>query len=279
MSTWTQLTEELSACERQITAIRLKAQEKRKIEQDKVALVQKKREEVIAKHEATLKEFTEEHKRQWMGLQEKATQEIEESIEKQKEAKERCAQAEQDAEASEQRGRELERQVKQLHLILERTKEEQHQRTQKAIETADTTVRMKMEETNSQVQQVSRLASDVQDGALDSISTLTREVRTQMRRQEQRSNDRSRFKELYHVVVRGGQDNAPEKKDQVMKAWQEDWLQTNMNFLEDPQVVMEAKRTFASALDRPRSVQRARAAAELQRARGESPGGRRPCTR
>jgi len=87
MSTWTQLTEELTVSERRKTSARLKAEEKALLEEERLKMVEKKRQELIEAHEKAKQEAIDEFEEQMSNLNDKMDQET-------TEARKACAQAE-----------------------------------------------------------------------------------------------------------------------------------------------------------------------------------------
>jgi len=277
MSTWTQLTDELSACERSITSIRLKSEEKLSAEREKVAAVAKKRQEIVDAYNQQLKELLEVCAVSRDGQSEHAQEEIGEIMNQKAKVDGERRQADEEADASEKRCRELERRVKELHGLLDRSKERHEIHLQQVMDAADDTVRFEMQATGQRVEQLSRHASDMQDGAFDCIGTMEKEVKMRKEEADIRSKERSRFRDLYQVVVRGGQgyqEGFQDTKAQTAKIaqdWHGDWLKSAPSFECSPKRTHEVKRLFLESSGRPRSVDRSKLSATRvakERARG-----------
>mmetsp|Transcript_28005 Transcript_28005/g.63395 ORF Transcript_28005/g.63395 Transcript_28005/m.63395 type:complete len:281 (-) Transcript_28005:74-916(-) len=270
MSSWTQICDELSECERQIVAIRLKTEERLEKENDRFAMVEKKRDECIEEHKRNLADAVEECEQQLANVSDKTEQQLNASIEARKQAELRERTALQKAEAAEQQARELEVEMRQLRSILDKTLEEEDQLSQELIRSSDAEVQRNFQETDRTVQDTARFASELQEGVVDAIEVLHKEHQGHIRETELGSSQRSRYVEMYSAAVNHSTQKVSDEdflhhKGELVQGWYDDWVKTTssvggpsplVNRLqldhppEKPMSPLEATR--------PRSVERAR---------------------
>jgi len=281
MSTWTQLCDELSECERQIIAIRLKAEERVHKENERLALVERKRDECITAHRQSIKAAVEDYEQQIANVTGKAEQQTGAVVRAQADAERRTREAAAATEAAEQRTRELEREMLQLRRALDRTLLEEEQRSQEVVCAADMAVKQREEETNRIVQDTARYTSEVQDGAVEQIELMHGEHQGNIRETEERSVQRSRYKELYNAALgHTSRDLSPaefgDAKADLVRGWYDDWVKTTSNTGQRTTLAdglklegMAEQPLSPSDPCRPRSVVRARQRAEELKQRQE----------
>lgn len=278
MSTWAELTEELSQCERKHTAVRLKVEEKLRKEEEKARGLAKKRQDVIKSNEESLANAQVLFERNIHAIQRKADEEIAVALKAQAAAVERKAKAEQAAVVAEERVRELNEQVKVITGLLNKTTSDQASLYEDVRNLADDAVRKKMEDTNMTVRNTSLYASAMQDGALDSITIMQETSRSTLSVAEAKSHERSRFKELYNAFVGRHQQTSDkaftDAKEELLDGWYLGFLQgadQASDELHQPRVLLDqtvgqrslgldvaASGCPSPADERPRSVDRAR---------------------
>lgn len=231
MSTWTQLNDELKECERQITAIRLKSQEKVAKEEERLALVEKKRAECVQAHRRNVADATSERDQQLENVRSKAAQQVRLHSEARDRAQERTRAATERAEAAESRQRELEKELLALRRTLDATLLEEERKAEEMKAHTDMEVSAKMAETDAFVCDIARYASEVQNGIVATVEDMHEEHKVQVKQTEDASRARSRYVQLHNTAVAHATREIPtdqlhRTKAELSEDWQNDWVRT-----------------------------------------------------
>lgn len=299
-SSWTQLTLELSACEKQIGVIRLKADERVQQEKEKVAMVDKKRRDLVDAHEVRVKERLEEYEGQLGSITAMADQEIEALRVAKQAADARIELAERYAAKAAAQAKVLEKQVKQLYALSDQARAEHDRRLEEVRQASDIGVDQKLQEADGIIRGTSLYATEVQGGALAAMTEMQDGTRSKIAEQENESRRRSRYKELYEMArtrnsIEIAEPEFRSAKSALIQEWNNTWAKCASRSVEVPSTpgrprtngssptstptvcgVLEAaaERSVASPWPpaTPRSKERALArAAEDQLKRGKQP--------
>lgn len=278
MGTWTQLTDELSACERAVTAVRLKTEEKLKLEASKAEGLENKRKEFIAKHEQVQKEIIEEHDIGMSRLTQKAAEEIRDSMEAKGKADRRCAVALERARAAEQKARELERKIKKLYAIWDQRDAAHEALCADIVDASDVKARQCFQDTEREVAETAMLANDIQESTIATVEQLGRVHK--IKEPDRESFERSRFKHLLDLVVSHSvQDMTSEEfenaKPKILQEWHADWVGATekvalpLDDLAKVHTAVNQERNLVAKADRPRVMDVAKQRADEQKFRRE----------
>mmetsp|Transcript_52763 Transcript_52763/g.152100 ORF Transcript_52763/g.152100 Transcript_52763/m.152100 type:complete len:297 (+) Transcript_52763:92-982(+) len=271
MFTATALTEQLAACERQIVAIRLKAEEKKLEEEERYKQVCAKREECAASHKEKVDELVSEYGGQLEATVAQAEREIADIHEKRDKALQRSADAQARTAALNAEAKALEREVRSLCGRIDMQEADYERQTLEVQQEADDHVRHLLEDCSSRVLGVSTHAADVQDRTLDSIASLQQEAKSRVISAVDQSRQRSRFENLVvKISQHTSQDLTKEQlvqaKTELLQAWLDDWV-GNMSgqTSETPSYLTEVlTATVSAGWNRTRSVDRQMEAATLR---------------
>jgi len=262
---------EIAEVERQIIAVRLKTEEKVLVEQERLAGVVRRRQELVEAHEARLREAAAEHLQQLQSVESRAAQEIEQAVDVREEAEERGCSANVQAEALEERARRLEKEIDRMSGVLHGTLLDHEHRYDEIRMSSDVRVLARQEETDRIVRDASLYASEIQDDGLLAIQEMHDSSRALAQDAEKGSKERSKFRELCNLLASKQEIPTDQFHDAKLRVYQE-WLDLWMDATsaENTSVLSPRSSTAQDALtpsspDRPRSVERARARAEQLR--------------
>eukprot|EP00927_Polykrikos_kofoidii_P030740 TRINITY_DN26468_c0_g1_i2.p1 TRINITY_DN26468_c0_g1~~TRINITY_DN26468_c0_g1_i2.p1 ORF type:complete len:309 (+),score=74.31 TRINITY_DN26468_c0_g1_i2:194-1120(+) len=244
MSTVAQLSEEMSACERKITAVRLKKEEKIQLEAQKVALIAKKREELVAAHQAAVNNFILEAQEGLALCHAKTEREIAEIRRGCEEANKRGNTANVAASKADARSAQMENEIKNLHRLLEEAQGLHGQTYKEIIGESDERTRKSVEEADAAVRDTALHASVVQEDALESIATMTEEVGRRALETEAKSQERSRYRELKSLVRSRGlqavsDEDMEKRRHMLIQGWHDEWLDSGAMLHQTPRHALE----------------------------------------
>mmetsp|Transcript_8436 Transcript_8436/g.24144 ORF Transcript_8436/g.24144 Transcript_8436/m.24144 type:complete len:289 (+) Transcript_8436:116-982(+) len=230
MFTVGELTDELNACERQIVAIRLKAEEKKQAELERLAQVIAKRDECIKAHRSRLDELVEECEQQLASVTSTTEEELAQLAEAKAKADERNRIATARACELDIRTRQLEQQVRRLCTSLDEQQAEQDEKIHDVRALADNTVQRVLEDCSSKVQAAKLHALELQGAALGSIEEMQQHARVRIEDAHGQSKQRSRFQHLVQQIsLHKTQDLTAEQlvqaKTELLQAWMDEFVQ------------------------------------------------------
>jgi len=260
--------EELTECERQLVAIRLKAEERKVIETKRLQQVVNKRKDMLETQQRLIEETKQESERSLRGIVARAEQEINAASRAREDARRRQDLADEKANAADLQAKELERQMLALSSWCESDR-----RYSEVKQRADDVVREMEQDTSWLVRNAAMYASEVQENTLNSMAAMQAELQTKIFEAQGKSEERSRFKELHEALLSQPDCDISANeffnaKAKLLQAWLDDWVShthratphSTLNLQESPEVLKP------TSPDRARSVDRARRiAADLKR--------------
>mmetsp|Transcript_132383 Transcript_132383/g.295126 ORF Transcript_132383/g.295126 Transcript_132383/m.295126 type:complete len:325 (-) Transcript_132383:65-1039(-) len=285
MTSLTQVTQELDECERQIIAIRLKAEEKRGSVVEKVTLVAKRREELLRSHRQRFEDTKKEYEAQLQSIVDNADQEIMNMAQLAEQARARTRAAEAGVREAELKARHVESEVQRLQAAMKSMTARTDMRLRQVYTDCDERVRQIEEDGSIACRDMALHASEVQEGAMETIEHMRTELRVKVEDAEVESVQRSRFQELLAVVegaehatrAKAASREEPaksaikvnESRIGVLQAWYDDWVRTNSSLGQRTVKMAYHRRSPAcyegprgtpspTCKDRPRSVERER---------------------
>jgi len=226
---FTQLNDELAEVERQIIAVRLKCEEKLEVENERCAQVERRREELVQEHEKTLADAVAEYEEQIRGVQERAEEQVGRARQEKQEAMERARVATEKAESDEQRIRDLETELYELRRVFDTVLHNEEAESRDVRNRADHHVHQRLENTNQYIRDMSRYASEIQNGVVHSIEAMHDEQKVSLEVAQSSADERSRFKDLCTASL------SHEKRDmtheefqgvrtELVQGWYDDWV-------------------------------------------------------
>lgn len=259
MTTCTALTAELSTIEKKITAMRKASEKKVQKEEHKVALLNERRAAVIEDHRQEVAGLVEEVTRQIEGMQEKARKQVEEARSQAEEFLRREADALEATEHANRKAKDLEKQIKHMHKILDTARAEYETRWSNLIHRADEDVRQKVADANLRVRECSDHAGFIQDSTLDAMDEMRTAMRKKLEDADQTAGSRSRYQDLYNLTLnRSAQELESEdfmnSKVEVLREWHDAWHEVTGGLQAVPANVLNRHRhhvDLAASLPKP----------------------------
>lgn len=229
MTTYSQITADLGACERQIFAARIKSEERVQVELERLVLVEKRRQELLETHERLVEEALGEHQRHLACVLARAGQEMEAASLAKAQALRRQRMAEARATATEKKMKDLERRIHDVNQQLDGAVAAHEHRCRAMRQAADQEVEATVEDATGAVRSTASWAGQVQDNAFACIGRLAAEGREDKLAAPAWASDRSRFGELFHMVVDHTNEDGTlpvhdTGKGQVVQNWYGDWV-------------------------------------------------------
>jgi len=269
MGTWNQLMEELTECERQLVAVRLKAEEKKVREAKRLEEVLVKRQAMVEVQEKLMQETKEEFETSLQGIVEKAQEDIKEAATAKEEAVRRREVADEKADAADLQAKELERQILALNGWLDTAEAESDRKYSEVRRHADDVVREKEQDTCQLVREAALYASEVQEDTLSMMATMQEELQTKVSEAQSRSEERSRFKALHEALLCQPDQNISadeffQAKGKLIQAWLDDWVshthkstpRSTLNLQDRPDILKPSSPDRARSVDRARRIAR-----------------------
>lgn len=288
MGSWKVLCQELAECERQLVAVKLKAEEKKEIEYKRLDQVLAKEQEMLDAHEREVQAQRAEFEKAVQGVVSRAEEDVDGIETMMQAADERRKLADSKAEALELQAKELERQIRATNGHLDQAEEVGAQKYEALLQRADDTVREKESHTNLAVRDAALYASEVQDGTMCMMASMQEELQSKITQATAKSQERSRFVQLHHVALEGSKEDQyvsrtelSGRKSKLMQEWLQDWVGQTHSSAPVSTLQLEAapEALKPSSPDLARSVDRARRKAmELQRSGCGIVGEHRPKT-
>mmetsp|Transcript_137199 Transcript_137199/g.382688 ORF Transcript_137199/g.382688 Transcript_137199/m.382688 type:complete len:291 (+) Transcript_137199:73-945(+) len=231
MSTFTELKKELSECERQIIAVRLKSEEKVQKENERCAQVEKTRDDTIEAHNKKVAEMHEEYEQQINNVKLRAEARVNQLAKERQQAEDRARAATEKAEEAEQRVRELEGVLHELRQTLDEKMLEEEERTKQVVQTANLEVNQRLEDASHCIRDTARYASEIQNGVVNSIEVMHDEHKARSRDTELASTQRSRYKELHDAAINHSTRDISHNefagiRSELVQGWYDDWVST-----------------------------------------------------
>jgi len=259
MSTWTQLTEELTVSERRKTSARLKAEEKALLEEERLKMVEKKRQELIEAHEKAKQEAIDEFEEQMSNLNDKMDQETTEARKACAQAEERTRVANELTMKADMKAQELKQQIKKLHIELEAARCRYEQRFEEVRDKADEAVHKSLEDTSRAVRGMAIHANDVQEDALTTLEAMQREALLKMHDAEEGATRRSKFDELHNIVLSHSRkdttkDHFDRLKGELIQDWYDKWVDSTATLVLPPCSPPSKKTIPISERQRPKEA-------------------------
>lgn len=172
MNTWTNITDDVAACEREIAVIRLNGKDKVTKAEASVQKVAQKREELKRAHAAEVKELVEQSENQLARCRKQADAEIEAAMTAKRRSEVHREALEGRLEHAESTARRLEQEAKELQSMIKKVVLDQDARYEELRSSADALIQAKREETDLAVHETSQLATDMRDDALSTLAAM-----------------------------------------------------------------------------------------------------------
>jgi len=227
-SSWTQLTLTLSCVEKDIGIIRQKADQRVSKEAERVKLVNSRRVELEAKHKSYVQERLGDYHIQLELIRTQGEREVQEANVIEDDANSRIKFANNAVTEAEAKARILEKQVKRLHVLYEKSCVDHDRRLESVRNETDVRVHKKQEDTNRIVRGTGVYASEVQASMIDHIGSMEAATRTRIKDLGEESVKRSRFQDLYDVAVSHSRNETPghefdKAKIDILREWHASW--------------------------------------------------------
>jgi len=228
MFTATELANQLAACERQIVAIRLKAEEKKAQEEERYAHVCQKREECVASHRKKVDDLVAEYTQQLEGAVAMADSEIAQLDARRAQVLQQSSDAQARTADLKLQAKALEREVRTLCMRIDGQEADYERQGQELQQEVDEHVHGVLQNCHTQIYDVSTFASEMRDRTLESIASMQVEARALVDGSAEQSKSRSRFEDLVtRISRRHSQDLSAEQllqaKTELLQAWLDDW--------------------------------------------------------
>lgn len=223
-SSWTQLTLTLSCVEKDIGIIRQKAEQRVNKEAERVKLVNSRREELEEKHKSYVQERLGDYHIQLELIRSQAEKEVQDYNIVEEDANRRIKIAQNATSEAEAKSRILEKQVKRLHVLYEKSCVDHDRRLESVRNEMDKKCTAKVEDTNRIVRGTGVYASEVQSAMVDHIGSMEAATRARIKDLGAESVKRSRFQDLYDVAVSHSRNETPVHEfDKAKKDMLQDW--------------------------------------------------------
>lgn len=267
----TRIQDQLTQVEKKLVSCRLKAEERRAAEEQRLVQVLAKHRELDEAHQRRLASTREEYAIGIDGVVKKAQEEICEAERLEIEGRERARVAVAKADALDREARDLERQLFEVNRSLDMQEVQASNRYGEIRSNADLVVHQHFVDCHLAVKDAALYTAEVQDATLKSITDMQGELRKHVVQAGRQSEQRSRLKELQEGLslmrANATRDLSHEEfvkaKGEILQAWLDDWVSTT--HVRTPSTTLPSptpgplKPLYP---DRPRSVDRARRRAD-----------------
>mmetsp|Transcript_44990 Transcript_44990/g.97022 ORF Transcript_44990/g.97022 Transcript_44990/m.97022 type:complete len:314 (-) Transcript_44990:68-1009(-) len=227
---------EIAECERQLVAVRLKAEEKREVEAKRLQGVLAKGAEMDGAHRDRMSGIIEEFQKGIAGLLNKRDEALKEAKAKEEEARESCRKAHKRADELDAEALIIEAKMKEVNAKLDALEVANEDRFQRIRASTDRAVARKMEEATERVRDAGLYASEVQEMTIRDLADMEAEMKGNLAQSPYKCAQRSRAKELRQVLsalVSPSDPTAPKNlcqqdlvraKAVILQAWLDDWV-------------------------------------------------------
>lgn len=231
MATWTQLVEELAACEKARGEVKKKADRDVADAEKKVGLVKDKLQEANFAHEKQMREI----RAQCEALIAESTAKKETDVGKaeteQAKADARRKTAEDSIRAAEQRAKLLEAQVRDLHACMDHTEADKVSRLDNCRRAADTTVQRKNAGASRRAKEMSNYAREVQTSTWSAIDGLQEDHKEALAATDKNASQRSRFNDLKNLsMAKDARDISQrehvDNREELFGTWHKEWVES-----------------------------------------------------
>lgn len=208
--------------------VRQKAAQRVIKEAERVKQVNKRHVELEAKHKSYVQERLGDYHIQFELIRTQAEREVQEYNLVEEDANNRIKIAQQASAEAEAKARILEKQVKRLHVLYEKSCVDHDRRLESVRNETDVRVKTKQEDTNRIVRGTGVYASEVQASMIDHIGSMEAATRTRKEDLGEESVKRSRFQDLYDVAVSHSRNETPghefdKTKLDILREWHASW--------------------------------------------------------
>lgn len=239
----TQLSKDVAELERQTTAIRLKAEEKKLVERERLQQVRDKQQDYANRHAEAVAEAMEEHERQMNNVLERAERECSAVAEEKAQGMQRIRDAEDRSAELEAEVRELEKRWRQLNSQMDAHTAMHERKSQELIDDTNRLVQEREDGTRHAIQCTTLFTSEMQESSLVTIIGMQDEAKVHVAGAESGAKVRTRFQEFYDTLQsQKAMELSPEAlheaKMQLLQAWADDWVHhTHQNVPDTPAVL------------------------------------------
>lgn len=196
MSAWDSVLEQLASCEKARFSAERAGQQGVRHAEAKIAAVTERLAEVQEEHEKQMAAVLAQNEEQLLDVMVRAERECAVAQEGTKIADDRIQKAEERGLAAINRGRELEKQVRKMCATIDQMEQNCVRRNAETHKAVDSKVEMVLKSANHRVNDLSQLAVEVQQAALDSMDMMQIKHKETVLRSDTRTESRSRFQEV-----------------------------------------------------------------------------------